>query len=268
MRLTRRSTPTTTPDGSVRARLHALVSRSSRALLWERLWPAMWPPAVVGLAFLAASWLGLWLELTPIWRQVGLAVFALLLVVSLYPLVRVRPPARETALDRLDRDSAAGHRPARSYEDSLALGAEDPASRTLWELHRKRAEAAIARLSVAPPHPNMPRRDPRALRAAALVAAVASLFVAGPEAGQRITAAFDWRGAAEAGPSFRVDGWIDPPLYTRLPPLMLDFAAREQRLKAPVGSTLVIRVAGRGEAELQPGAGLSPVRALTSRSRT
>jgi uncharacterized protein (TIGR02302 family) len=260
MRLTRGSTPTTTPENSVRARLHALVSLSSRALLWERLWPAMWPPLFVFLAFLAASWLGLWLELTPIWRQIGLALFGLLLLASLYPLGRIRQPDRTAALDRLDRDSAGGHRPARSYEDSLALGAEDPASRTLWELHRRRAEAAIARLSVAPPHPNMPRRDPRALRAAALIAAVASLFVAGPEAGRRLGAAFDWRGPAEAGPSFRVDGWIDPPLYTRLPPLMLDFAAREQRLKAPVGSTLVIRVAGRGDAELQPGTGLSPVK--------
>jgi uncharacterized protein (TIGR02302 family) len=261
MRLTRGSAPTTSPDNPARARLDALVAGSRRALLWERAWPALWAPLAVLLAFLVASWLGLWLDLPVLWRQIGLTLFGLALLASLYPLLRVRPAARDAALDRLDRDSAAGHRPARSYEDNLALGAGDPASRALWELHRKRAEAAIARLSVAPPHPNMPRRDPRAFRAAALLAAVAALFVAGPEAGRRIAAAFDWRGPVEAGAMFRVDGWIDPPLYTRLPPLMLDLAAGEQRLKAPVGSTLVIRVAGRGDAKLQPGSGLSPLQA-------
>ncbi|MGA0597623.1 TIGR02302 family protein [Enterovirga sp. CN4-39] len=260
MRLTRGSTSTTPAKPPARARLDALVSGASRALLWERLWPALWPPITVVLAFLTASWLGLWLDLTPLWKQVGLAAFGLLFLASLYPLLRVRPPPREEALDRLDRDSPVGHRPARSFEDSLALGTDDPASRALWDLHRKRAEAAIRRLEVAPPHPNMPRRDPRAFRAAALVAAVAALFVAGPEAGRRIGAAFDWRGPAEAGAMFRVDGWIDPPHYTRLPPLMIDLAAGEQHLKAPVGSTLVIRVAGRGEAQLQPGPGLAPLK--------
>ena len=261
MRMTRDSAPTHTPQGSTRSHLDALVAASRRALLWERLWPALWAPLSVGLAFLVASWLGLWLDLPPLWRQVGLAAFALLLLVSLYPLGRVRAAGRETALDRLDLGAARGHRPARSFEDALALGAEDSGSRALWELHRRRAESAIAELSVAPPRPNMPRRDPRALRAAATLAAVASLFVAGPEAGRRVAAAFDWRAPAEAPASFRVDGWIDPPHYTRLPPLMIDLAAGEQRLKAPVGSTLVIRVAGRGDAQLQPGPGLEPMKA-------
>jgi uncharacterized protein (TIGR02302 family) len=261
MRLTRGSTPNTAPDNPARTRLDALVSGSRRALLWERVWPALWAPITVTLAFLIASWLGLWLDLPALWRQIGVVGFGLALLASFYPLLRVSAPARDAALDRLDRAAAADHRPARAYEDSLALGGADPTSRALWDLHRKRAERAIARLSVAPPRPNMPHRDPRALRAAALLAAVAALFVAGPEAGGRIAAAFDWRGPVEPGAMFRVDGWIDPPLYTRLPPLMIDLAAGEQRLKAPVGSTLVIRVAGRGEAQLQPGSGLSPLKA-------
>ena len=155
------------------------------------------------------------------------------------------------------------HGPARAFEDTLALGGADAGSRTLWELHRRRAEAALARLRVAAPRPDMPRRDRYALRAAGLRRVAASAFVAGPELTDRIGAAFDWREAGAAGPSFRVDGWIDPPLYTRLPPLMIDLAAGEQRLKAPIRSTVVIRVAGKADVAVTPGQGL----AAAARSR-
>src|SRR5215207_9882366 len=102
----------------------------------------------------------------------------------------------------------------------------------------------------------MPRRDPRAWRAAGLVAVVASAFLAGPEVGTRLAAAFDWR-TPQAAPTFRVDGWIDPPLYTRTPPLMIDLAGTgEQRLRAPVKSTVVIRIAGKGDVSLTPWRGL------------
>jgi uncharacterized protein (TIGR02302 family) len=244
------------PDEAARNRLDGLVSQARLTLGWERVWPVMWGPLGVLLLFLALSWLGLWLEIGPAWRQMGVALFGLALAASLWPVVRLRLPRREAALDRIDRDAPVGHRPARTLADTLAMGSGDPGSRALWALHLRRAEAAVNRLAVSAPRPGMARRDPFALRAAALVAAAGCAFVAGPELGSRIGAAFDWRGLASAGPLFRVDGWIDPPLYTRQPPLMIDLAAGEQRLKAPVNSTLVIRVAGRGDATVSPVAGL------------
>jgi hypothetical protein len=151
------------------------------------------------------------------------------------------------------------HRPARSVEDSLALGQDDPGSRALWEVHRRRAQAAVERLKLAAPRPNMAGHDRLALRGAALVLLFASIFVAGPELGTRLRSAFDWRAPAPPAPALRVDGWIDPPLYTRTPPLMIDLAAGEQHLRAPVKSTLVIRVAGKGEVTVAPGRGLAPL---------
>ncbi|HZB61463.1 MAG TPA: TIGR02302 family protein, partial [Microvirga sp.] len=177
-------------------------------------------------------------------------------LLSLWPLVRLRAPSRISALDRLDRDSGLSHGPARVLDDSLALGSTDPGTRALWALHRRRAEEAIGRMRVALPRPDMPRRDRYALRAAGLLALVTSAFVAGPEIGLRLAAAFDWRKVEVAGPSFRIDGWIDPPLYTRMPPLMIDLA-RGQSLRAPVGSTVVVRIAGEGQAEVAPGKGLT-----------
>ncbi|MGF3023213.1 TIGR02302 family protein [Methylobacterium aquaticum] len=247
------------PEGRadpVRAGLDRLVMRAGRVTLWEQAWPVLWRGLAVVLAFLAVSWLGLWLDAGPAWRMAGVALFALALVAALLPLVRLRPIARTQALARIDRDAGLAHRPARTLEDTLALGQDDPGTRALWALHRSRAAATLARLRVSGPRPGMARRDPFALRAGAILAAVAAAFVAGPEAGERLRAAFDWRGPPPAAPSFRVDGWIDPPLYTRMPPLIVTLAEAGQRLRAPVNATLVVRIAGASDATVTPGAGL------------
>jgi len=246
---------------ALRGRLDRLVSRSRAALLWEGAWPILWRGLGVGLAFLVASWLGLWLDLSPFWRQVGLAAFALALAAALLPLATLRRPSRRAALARIDREAASGdrslaHGPASAIEDTLALGVGDPATRALWALHQRRSAEAVAGLKAAPPRPDMPRRDPLALRAALVIAAVASLFVAGSEWRQRIAGAFDWTLPPPPGPTFRIDGWIDPPLYTRLPPLVVTMDGAEQRLRAPVNATLIVRIAGRGEATLDARAGL------------
>lgn len=245
----------------IRRRLNGLVGAAGRTILWERAWPALWWPLGVVLAFLTVSWLGLWTELPVPGRQIGLALFVLALLGSLWPLLRVRLPSRSSSVDRVDRDSGAGHRPAATLEDSLATGDGDPGTQALWDLHRRRAETALPNLRVAPPRPGMARRDPWALRGAAIAAAFASAFVAGPELASRLGAAFDWRGLPAQTAAFRIDGWIDPPHYTRLPPLMIDLAAGAQKLRAPVGSTVVVRMAGQGDAAITASGGLTEIKA-------
>jgi hypothetical protein len=51
------------------ARRLALASRLS--LGWERLWPRLWLPLGIVLAFLAVSWFGLWTHLPWYGRVVG-----------------------------------------------------------------------------------------------------------------------------------------------------------------------------------------------------
>ncbi|MBB4038390.1 uncharacterized protein (TIGR02302 family) [Microvirga flocculans] len=242
--------------GNLNRRFARLVAHARWTLWWEEAWPRLWLPLAIVLLFLTLSWLGLWLDATPLARTVGLGLFAAALILSLWPLLRLRMPGRTKALDHLDRETGMGIGPARALDDNLALGANDPGTRALWALHRKRAEEAVARMRVGLPRPDMPKHDRYALRAAGLLALVTSAFVAGPEIGLRLAAAFDWRSVETASPSFRVDGWIDPPLYTRTPPLMIDLA-RGQSLRAPIHSTVVIRIAGEGRAEVKPGKGLT-----------
>ncbi len=252
------ASPSPKPERSaLHQRLDRLVSRAQWTLLWERAWPRIWLPITILLVFLSASWLGLWVDASPLMRTSGMGLFTAAFILSLWPLTRLRLPGRTSALDRLDRDTGLPHGPARALDDTLALGQNDPGSRALWDLHRRRSETAIAKLRVSAPRPDMPQRDRFAVRAAAVLAMVASAFVAGPELGSRLGAAFDWREPKPAAANFRVDGWIDPPLYTRTPPLMIDLAGGEQRLRAPVRSTVVIRVAGEGDVAISPGPGLT-----------
>ncbi|WP_039892916.1 TIGR02302 family protein [Methylobacterium mesophilicum] len=250
------------------AHLDRLVAQARAAALWEQAWPVLWRGLGVGLLFLALSWSGLWLDLPPVGRQIGLAFLAVSLVVAVLPLIHIARPDRRAALARIDREAASRnsslrHGPASAAQDSLAVGAADAGSRTLWELHQRRAAQAVAALRVGLPRPGMTRRDPYALRAGLVVAAAASLFAAGPEWRERIGAAFDWREPAAPGPNFRVDGWIDPPLYTRLPPLLIAMDGSDQHLRAPVNAQLIVRIAGQGKAAadtmLTPNAGLVPV---------
>ncbi|WP_375464722.1 TIGR02302 family protein [uncultured Methylobacterium sp.] len=245
------------------ARLDRLVARAGAAGRWERAWPVLWRGLGVGLAFLAVSCLGLWLDLAPAWRIAGLAGFALAFLGGLVPLLRLGRTDRRAALARIDREAAArdpalAHAPASAIGDTLAVGSDDPDTRALWTLHQRRAADAVSRLRVGLPRPGMTRHDPFALRALLVVTAVASLFVAGPEWRDRIGSAFDWHAPAAAGPRFRIDGWIDPPIYTRMPPLVVTMSGGEQRLRAPVNAQLIVRIAGEGPAltTLTPDAGL------------
>ncbi len=250
------------------AKLDRLVAKAKAAALWEAAWPVLWRSLSVILGFLTLSWAGLWLDLSPVWRQVALVVFGLALIATLVPLVRLTRLDRRAALARIDREAASrdprlAHGPASAAQDVLAVGAGDAGSRALWDLHRARAARAVSALRVGYPKPGMVRRDPFALRAGLVVATVAALFVAGPEWRQRLGAAFDWRPPQAAGPNFRVDGWIDPPLYTRMPPLLLTIGAGDQHLRAPVNSQLIIRIAGRirpRRRSLPLGAASSPCR--------
>jgi uncharacterized protein (TIGR02302 family) len=242
------------PDLGVRAA--KLVRRSRLALAWERLWPALWLPLSVVFVFLFASWAGVWTALGPTGRMAGVAAFAVTFLASLIQLRGFRWPSETDARARLDRSAPDGHRPASAAADTLGIGAADPVARALWELHQKRQRETLEKLQVSAPSPGMPRLDLRALRFAPLAAAAASLFIAGPEASHRVTAAFDWAQPAPPGPQIRIDAWIDPPPYTRLPPVMLTFAPGEGAIRAPAKSTVIVRISGAPEATVEGTGGL------------
>ncbi len=255
----------------VGAKLTALARRAEAVIVFERFWPPLvWAATLVAL-FFALSWLGLWQALPRPARMGGVAAFAVALVVAFAPLARLRRPVRAETLDRLDRDSGAPHRPAASLDDRLAMAGDDPATAALWALHRNRLARQIERFVPAAPAPGMAWRDPRALRFAVLLAALAAGLVAGPERYGRVAAAFDWRAGAAGAATARLDAWIDPPAYANKPPILLDLAANRdpsQRIVTPEGSALVVRADAdvfetRVEGTIAPAAAGKPADAAT-----
>ncbi len=229
------------------SRLARLTARARAALVWERAWPPLSAAGAVVLLFLAVSWAGLWLSAPPWARALGLALFLGGFLAALSPLALWRAPTRAAALRRLDRDSPDAHAPATSFEDGLANGGSDEETRALWALHRARVADEISKLQVTPPSPGMARRDPRALRYAALLLAAAAFLSAGAQRGARLAAAFDFRGAVAVEAGDRVDAWIDPPAYTGRPPILLKVAGQTapETIAAPEDSQIVLRAASK-----------------------
>ncbi len=221
-------------------RLEAMLRRSALAIVAERAWRAGLALATILLFFLALAWLGVWGAAPVEARIVGVALFGF---AALYVVVRESArgwPHRAAALERLDRGADAALRPASSLEDRLATQNADAGVEALWALHRRRLEDALTKTPIEAPHARVAQRDPYALRALALVAAVAAGFAAGDEKRARLAAAFDWRAAANFGTNARVDAWLEPPAYTGRPPIVLAKES-EAPIEAPVNSTLRIR---------------------------
>jgi uncharacterized protein (TIGR02302 family) len=236
--------------------LGGLIARSRLALRWEALWPQLWLPLSVVMVFLAASWLGLWLTLPPSGRLIGGILFVVALLASLVPALRLGRPSEADALARLDKTAPDGHRPAAGLRDTLAIGGADPFAQALWKAHRERQRIDMAALKVAAPAPGMARIDRRALRLLPVLAAVAAFFVAGPEAGYRLGSAFIWTTPQPISAQVRIDGWIDPPGYTRLPPVLLSFSGGYGPIRAPARSTVIVRVSGAPEVTIEGTGGL------------
>lgn len=264
------ATPETTePNGPLRGgesalrRLTALIARAWRALLWEQLWPPLAAALVVLGIFLAVSWAGLWISIPPIGRIVGVALFTLLLLVSLSPFVWLRLPRRAEALARLDSSSGIAHRPATAMTDSLTNPAGDPVMEALWRAHRVNAAGASEKLRAGLPRPRLALRDPYAIRALALLAVVATFFVAEDDHARRVAAAFNWTGAI-APKLYRVDAWVTPPAYTGRAPILLPGIRHDEpvhreaaAIAVPAGSELVVRATGLSSIDLSAQGGLS-----------
>jgi uncharacterized protein (TIGR02302 family) len=245
--------------------LETALARSARALLAERALRLCAALATLALFFLALSWLGLWRALPAEARMAGVGLFGFAALFLTAREIARGLPRRRAAAARLDAGAQGALRPAASLDDTLA-GAQagvDPATAALWALHRKRLAATLRNTPIAPPRPGLPERDPFALRAFALVAAVAAAFVAGDEKRARLAAAFDWRATKIFASGQRVDAWFEPPAYTGRPPIVL--GSESGSIAAPVNSLLRLRPV---DASVAVDGALAPVEGESKKERS
>jgi uncharacterized protein (TIGR02302 family) len=256
------------PDRAGEKFLRAVAWRRTAAqgaILWERVWPGLWPPiALLGLLLIAAL-LDL-PKLLPAWLHVcllGVGGVALLLLLWRAFAFVVLPLATEGDR-RIEQASGLKHRPLDLLADRLAAGQGDPETERLWRAHLSRTLARVGRLSIGWPAPGMAARDPRALRYALVLSVLAAFVVAGGNAPGRLARALEPQLAAPK-PSLpvKLDVWISPPAYTGIAPIFLDAAGSRGEVAVPVGSRLTAALSGgTGAPELRVGELATPFQAL------
>lgn len=213
-------------------------------LIYEAVWPILWPPFGLLALYLCAALLGL-----P--QHAGPAIAALLYLADLlgalallvWGVVRLRLPDARAARARLRRASGLAHDPLAALEDTPAQ--TDHAAFLLWRAHRAQSLAATARLRLGLPWPWRARPRDLAFRGGILAAIAACLWAAGPQAPARLAAAYRFDPARLLGPPVpppAVTAWITPPAYTGRPPILLQ--ARDENSRVPSGARLTVTVSG------------------------
>lgn len=231
-------------DQSDKARLLTQIKTPLR-LTWAGLWVervarAFWPlwslaiAAVAGLAFGLQDSLGLELA----WF--GLVITGLgLLWALVHGLRQFRRPLRTEALVRLD--SRMPGQPIAALLDAQAIGANDAASRAVWQAHRARMLARLPAARAVQPDLRLASRDPFALRYVALTALLMALLFGSIWRVTTLSGIAPSPANAAAGPAW--EGWAKPPAYTGKPALYL----RDQTddvLTLPAGTSLQVRFYG------------------------
>ena len=185
------------PGGDLDRLLRRLAGRRALAriaILFERIWPALWPPLGVAGVFICIALLDL-PRLLPPWAHIGLLAVTALLIVGLLMrgLHGIAAPDDKAADRRLELASGLAHRPLAVLTDRPSRGRRGPdtaGSRCGRRMSRARC-AQVRRLRVGLPRPGLARRDPRALRAALVVALVAAFGIAGDDAPSRLAQAME-----------------------------------------------------------------------------
>jgi uncharacterized protein (TIGR02302 family) len=216
------------------------------AILFEHVWPAIWPALGVAGVFVCVALLDLPRYLAPGWHLASLVGTAIAIGVLLVRgLWSVRTPDDAAADRRLERASGLLHRPLAVLTDEPAQ--HDPMGVALWQAHLARTIRQVRRLRVGTPHPGLPRRDRYALRAALVVALIAAFGIAGQDAPARLLAALQpTLPRLPEPPATELQAWITPPAYTHLAPVFLkaEGGPGGSSVSVPAGSHLTVSVTG------------------------
>ncbi len=250
-------------------RLASLVWQARLVMAVERIWPPLVFFASLLAAFVGLSWLGVMALLPPALGWVPLGSLAVACGFGLWTLRGWRWPTQAEAMARLDAVSGLSNRPASSFADRQAVTGQDQATTRLWQAHQGRLAVQISALVRARPSTDVSLFDPYALRHVGVLLLAMGAFAGGGEGELRLMAALSPSGQSEAGIAVREDGWIDPPAYTQVPPIMLNVqgALHQSTLvvKVPTGSKLVVRRSDGAlvKAEIQGGAAFDPAETAT-----
>lgn len=228
------------PNDPILARLARPIRLTLIGMWAERVARAFWPLWSLTLIVLAILVFGLQdhMPIEALWAgsvAAGLGALAALI----HGVRRFRRPTRAEAIRRLD--ASLPGQPIAAWGDHQTIGADDPASAALWDVHRARMAARAAQARPVAPRPDLAARDPYALRHVALTALVTALIFGSVWRVATVADVVQGGQATATGPMW--EAWVQPPDYTRQPSLYLNDIGSET-LEVPVGSELRLRLYG------------------------
>ena len=139
----------TEPDpGNILRLLHSRRTVTRGVLLFERLWPAVWPAFGVAGVFVCLALLDLPDRLTPWLHVLLLAGFGMAVLFLLIRGLRAIALPDDAAADRrMEQASGLMHRPLATLSDRPS--GDDPLAAALWQTHLARAAQQVRSLRVA-----------------------------------------------------------------------------------------------------------------------
>ncbi len=217
-------------------KIQRIKTQSFWILLFEEIGQRCWRLFTWLMAF-AAFWLFNGPQLFGEFGHVAIAIIALAGIVYFIrkDVRKFKKPTEEDVIRRIEQNSEAEHRPLSTLHDKPV----DKVENSLWAREQERKQSLLAKLKVAKAKNELAKKDPYALRLAAILALFCGLVVAGAAWKSRILS-----GILPVPPSIQtqfatthVSIWVTPPEYTRSERLVLR-SDQDAPLDIPQGSTL------------------------------
>ena len=217
-------------------RLSRLETAARARLIWERYAPVFAVPALAVSIFLIISWLGVWEVAGDPLRLIALAAVIGLFVRGGLAARHLRWPTSSDARRRLEHTAGLRHRPLDVLGDTPILSPQ------LWPDHVRKAQADAATIRRIGRTPALSPIDRFGLRFIVPLALIIAVFLAGGLTFERLRHALSPELHSPTNPyGLTFEAWVDPPDYTGRPPI---YAQGDGVIRAPVGSTLVVRASG------------------------
>lgn len=220
-------------------RLARLATLARVRLIWERYAPTLARPALALSILLIVSWLGLWEVAGDPLRLIALATTIGLMIHAGLKARALRWPTESDARRRLEDTAGLSHRPLDTLGDAPVL------SPALWPAHVARAQTDASTIRRIGRIPSLSPIDRFGLRVIVPIALGLAIFLSWGLSLERVRHLLGPTLYSPTNPyAVTYEAWVDPPDYTGRPPI---YAQGDGIIRAPVGSTLVVRASGASD---------------------
>lgn len=220
-------------------RLARLTKRARARLIWERYAPIAAVPVLALSILLILTWLGLWEVAGDPLRILALITTVGVMIRAARQARHVRWPSESDARRRLEQTAGLSHRPLDTLGDAPILSPD------LWPAHVAQAQTEADTIRRVGRTPALSPIDRYGLRIIMPIALGLALFLSWGLSLERVRHMLSPTVQSPTNPyGLTFEAWVDPPDYTGRPPI---YAQGDGVIRAPVGSTLVVRASGTSD---------------------